>query len=173
MSISGLEVARAHWLFGALFLAMVLDEVGSTLEVGTTRRPSYYLPLVLLLAGAGMWGASVFANSVIDAVVHSLWGDVLLAAGSLELQRRRGRLRAWWGPLVVPIAVAVCGGLFLAHSDGPLSDPAARWHVLMGWALVMAGTVGVVWVRRQRRGWLMAYGTLLAAFSFLLLTFPR
>ena len=72
MSISGLEVARAHWLFGALFLAMVLDEVGSSLEVGTTRRPSYYLPLVLLLAGVGMWGASVFANSVIDAVVHSL-----------------------------------------------------------------------------------------------------
>jgi hypothetical protein len=43
----------------------------------------------------------------------------------------------------------------------------------MGCALVAAALGGVIWVRRGGLQWLAAYGAPLAAFSFLLLTFPR
>ena len=174
MTISGAEVARAHWLFGALFLAMVLEELGPPLVHAEGRRASLAFPLVFLVAGASMWGAAVFGNTAIDAVVHSLWGDVLIAGGILDLQRRRGRLQAAWGPLVLPLAIGICGVLFLAHSEGsPSQDPSALWHVLMGLVLFLAGIGGLAWVRRGSVRWLAAYGAPLAAFSFLLLTFPR
>jgi hypothetical protein len=174
MSISGAEVARAHWLFGALFLAVVLEELGPPLMQSRAGRASYAFPVILLLAGASMWGAAVFGNTAIDAVVHSIWGDVLIGAGVLDLQRRRGRLQTAWAPLVLPLAIGICGALFLVHSEGsPAQDPSALWHLLMGGALVAAGIGGVLWVRRGGVQWLAAYGTPLAAFSFLLLTFPR
>jgi len=174
VTISGSEVARAHWLFGALFLVMVLEELGPPAIRSLSGRASLAFPVVLLLAGVSMWGAAVFGNTAIDAVVHSLWGDVLIAAGVLDLQRRRGRLHAAWGPLVLPVAIGLCGALFLAHSEGsPSKDLTALWHVLMGAVLVAAGIGGVVWVRRGHIQWLAAYGAPLAAFSILLLTFPR
>ena len=174
MTISGTEVARAHWLFGAFFLAMVLEELGPPLVRSKMGRASFTFPAVLLLAGVSMWGAAVFGNTAIDAVVHSLWGDVLIVGGVLDLQRRRGRLHASWGPLVLPLAIGICGALFLSHSEGsPANDPSALWHVLMGAALVAAAMGGVMWVRRGGLQWLAAYGAPLAAFSFLLLTFPR
>jgi hypothetical protein len=174
VTISGSEVARAHWLFGAIFLAMVLEELGPHLMRSVSGRASFAFPVVFLLAGVSMWGAAVFGNTAIDAVVHSLWGDVLIAAGVLDLQRRRGRLHASWGPLVLPAAIGLCGALFLAHSEGsPSADPTALWHVLMGGVLVASGVGGLVWVRRGGLQWLAAYAAPLAAFSFLLLTFPR
>ncbi|HMC36286.1 MAG TPA: hypothetical protein VKK30_00300, partial [Actinomycetota bacterium] len=77
MTISGSEVARAHWLFGALFLVMVLEELGPPAIRSLSGRASLAFPVVFLLAGVSMWGAAVFGNTAIDAVVHSLWGDVL------------------------------------------------------------------------------------------------
>lgn len=174
MTINGSEVARAHWLFGAIFLAMVLQELGPPVVRAGVRRASFAFPVVFLLAGVSMWGAAVFGNTAIDAVVHSLWGDVLIAAGVLDLQRRRGRLHAAWGPLVLPVAIGLCGALFLAHSEGsPAKDPTALWHVLMGGVLVAAALGGVMWVRRGSLRWLGAYSAPLTAFSLLLLTFPR
>ena len=171
LSISGNEVARSHWLFGAFFLAMILDELGSSWQ--GLESTSYAFPTVFLIAGAGMWGAAVFANSVVDAVVHSLWGDVLLATGVIELQRRRNRLARPWARFAVPAAIVVCGALFLAHSDGPVTDPASHWHVLMGRTLIGAGLVGFVRALRRSRVWLFAYSAQLTAFSVLLLTFPK
>jgi hypothetical protein len=174
MTISGSEVARAHWLFGAFFLVMVLEELGPPVLRSMSGRASFAFPVVFLLAGVSMWGAAVFGNSAIDTVVHSLWGDVLIAAGVLDLQRRRGRLHAAWGPLVLPVAIGLCGALFLAHSEGsPATNPDALWHVLMGAVLVAAALGGVMWVRRGGLQWLVAYGAPLTAFSLLLLTFPR
>src|SRR5919201_3453365 len=118
MSVSGAEVARAHWLFGAFLLAVVLDELGPPLVQSRAGRASFAFPVILLVAGASMWGAAVFGNTAIDAVVHSIWGDVLIAAGVLDLQRRRGRLHTSWAPLVLPLAIAICGALFLVHSEG-------------------------------------------------------
>jgi hypothetical protein len=174
VSVSGAEVARAHWLFGAFFLAVLLEELGPPLVLSGASRASFAFPVILLVAGASMWGAAVFGNTAIDAVVHSIWGDVLIAAGILDLQRRRGRLQTSWAPLVLPLAIGICGALFLVHSEGsPARDIDALWHVLMGAALVAAGIGGVAWVRRGGVQWLAAYGAPLATFSFLLLTFPR
>ena len=79
-----------------------------------------------------------------------------------------------WSPRLWGLLVVVCGALFLAHSEGsPSKDLTALWHVLMGAVLVAAGIGGVVWVRRGHIQWLAAYGAPLAAFSILLLTFPR
>jgi len=77
-----IQIARAHWVLGALFLAIILEEYVPLL--GRDRRRlqsrSLLVPWALMLGGVGVWATTVFADIVHDMLVHTLWGDVLFAA---------------------------------------------------------------------------------------------
>ena len=175
MTIDPAEVARAHWLFGALFLAIVLEEFAPLVAARSPAEPrrSLAIPAVLVLAGVSMWGAAVFGADTLDALAHSLWGDTLIAAGVVEFARRLGRLATPWTAYVLPLTLAVCGVLFMAHvHDSPLEDPVALGHVSMGVLLVLAGMTGAAEARRPSGRRLVAYSAPLLAFATILLAYP-
>ncbi len=92
MTLPQIQIARGHWLLGALFLAIVLEEYLPlrSRDRGDVRSRSVVVPWALMLGGAGVWATCVFSDVVHDMLVHFLWGDVLFAGGALELARRRG-----------------------------------------------------------------------------------
>jgi hypothetical protein len=141
-----IQIARGHWILGALFLAVILEEYVPLL--GTDGRPvrsrSQLVPWALMIGGIAVWATTVVADVVHDMLIHSLWGDILFAAGALELARRRGVYERPWLDLVLPLTFLSCGLLFLAHV---LIDPGgqgANWHLAMGLLLVLAGILELV-----------------------------
>lgn len=152
MILPQIQIARAHWILGALFLAIILDEylplVGR--DGTAVRSRSYVVPWALIIGAVGVWATVVFADVVHDMLVHFLWGDILFAAGALELARRRGVYERPWLDNVLPLAFLSCGVLFIVHV---LIDPAgqgARWHLAMGSLLIAAGLIDLIRVRRRR-----------------------
>ena len=152
MILPQIQIARAHWILGALFLAIILDEYLPL--VGTAGRParsrSLLVPCALIVGAAGVWATVVFADVVHDMLVHFLWGDILFAAGALELARRRGVYERRWLDGVLPIAFLSCGALFLVHVAIDPSGQGARWHLLMGTLLIAGGLLDLVRVLRRR-----------------------
>jgi len=153
MILPQIQIARAHWILGALFLAIVLDEYLPLVGRGgrVARSRSVVVPWALMVGGAGVWATVVFADVVHDMLVHFLWGDILFAAGALELARRRGVYERPWLDLVLPLAFLSCGVLFIVHV---LIDPlgqGAHWHLGMGILLIAAGVLDLlrVWLRRS------------------------
>jgi hypothetical protein len=146
-----IQIARAHWLLGALFLAIVLEEylprVGRRERRASSR--SLVVPWALMLGGVGVWATTVFADNVHDMLVHSLWGDVLFVAGALELARRRGVYERRWLDAVLPGAFASCGALFLFHV-WIHSTPGDGWHLAMGTLLILGGALELIGLRRPR-----------------------
>jgi hypothetical protein len=146
-----IQIARAHWALGALFLAIILEEYVPL--VGRDRRPlrsrSTLVPWALMLGGVGVWATTVFADIVHDMLVHTLWGDVLFAAGALELARRRGVYERAWLSGVLPVAFLSCGGLFLVHVAIDPSSQGERWHLAMGLLLIAAGSLELIRVWRR------------------------
>ena len=151
MTLPQIQIARAHWVLGALFLAIVLEEYLPV--VGRDGRParwrSLVVPWALMLGGAGAWATTVFADVVHDMVIHFLWGDILFAAGSLELARRRGVYDRPWLDGVLPVAFLSCGALFIVHEQIH-STSGDSWHLVMGSLLMAAGILELVRVRRGR-----------------------
>jgi hypothetical protein len=152
MTLPQIQIARAHWVLGALFLAIILDEY---LPVGArdghlARSRSLVAPWALMLGGVGVWATAVFADVVHDMPVHVLWGDVLFAAGALELARRRGVYERPWLDGVLPVAFLSCGVLFIIHDRIDPSGPGDRWHLVMGALLIAAGALELVRVLRRR-----------------------
>jgi hypothetical protein len=150
-----IQIARAHWLLGALFLAIILEEYVPS--AGSDGRPvksrSMLVPWALMLGGVGAWATAVFADVVHDIPVHTLWGDILFAAGALELARRRGVYERPWLDKVLPVTFASCGALFIVHV---LIDPSGQgndWHLAMGVLLIAGGVLELVpmWRRRASR----------------------
>ena len=152
MILPQIQIARAHWVLGALFLAIVLEEYVPLIgRDGPPARPSsLVVPWALMLGGAGVWATVVFADVVHDMLVHFVWGDVLFAAGSLELARRRGVYERPWLDLVLPLAFLSCGVLFIVHVLIDPSGQGAHWHLTMGILLTAAGILDLVRVRRPR-----------------------
>ena len=78
-----IQIARAHWILGALFLAIILDEylplVGSPGRAVRSRSP--LVPCALIIGAVGVWATVVFADVVHDMLVHFLWGDIVRKAG--------------------------------------------------------------------------------------------
>jgi hypothetical protein len=169
-----IQIARAHWLLGALFLAIILEEYVP--RRGDDGRPvrsrSLLVPWALMLGGVGAWATTVFADVVHDMIVHTLWGDILFAAGALELARRRGVYERPWLEYVLPTAFISCGALFLVHV---FLDPAGQgggWHIALGALLIAGGELELVPVSR-RRGWPIRLSALpLAAFALALIAIP-
>jgi hypothetical protein len=169
-----IQIARAHWLLGALFLAIILEEylplIGRDGRVA--RSCSLVVPWALLVGAAGVWATVVFADVAHDMLVHFLWGDVLFAAGALELARRRGVYDRPWLDGVLPFTFLSCGVLFIVHV---LIDPAgqgAHWHLAMGILLIAAGIFDFVRVRRRRPSLIPLALLPLTGFALALIAIP-
>jgi hypothetical protein len=174
MILPQIEIARAHWILGALFLAIVLDEYLPLIGRGgmPVRSRSVAVPWALMVGGVGVWATVVFADVAHDMLVHFLWGDILFAAGALELARRRGVYDRPWLDLVLPLAFLSCGVLFIVHV---LIDPAgqgAHWHMAMGILLILAGALELVRVRLHRSPVVPLAIVPLAGFALALIAIP-
>jgi hypothetical protein len=152
MILPQIQIARAHWVLGALFLAIILDEYLPLVGRGgrLARSRSLVVPWALMLGGVGVWATAVFADIVHDMPIHVLWGDVLFAAGALELARRRGVYERPWLDGVLPVAFLSCGALFIVHERIDPSGPGDRWHLAMGALLIAAGILELARVIRRR-----------------------
>jgi hypothetical protein len=174
MILPQIQIARGHWLLGALFLAIILEEYVPL--IGRDGRParsrSLVVPWALMIGGVGVWVTVVVADVVHDMLVHFLWGDILFAAGALELARRRGVYERPWLDGVLPFAFLSCGVLFIVHV---LIDPAgqgAQWHLAMGILLTVAGVLDFIRVAR-RQTFLIPLAVLpLAGFALALIAIP-
>jgi hypothetical protein len=169
-----IQIARAHWILGALFLAIVLDEYLPL--VGADGRPvrsrSVVVPWALIVGAVGVWATVVFADVVHDMLVHFLWGDILFAAGALELARRRGVYERRWLDVVLPLAFLSCGVLFMVHV---LIDPGGQgvhWHLGMGILLIAAGVLDLIRVHWARHSLIPLALLPLAAFAVALIAIP-
>ena len=174
MILPQIQIARAHWVLGALFLAIIVEEyVPSVGRDGRrVRSRSLLVPWALMLGGVGVWATTVFADIVHDMLIHSLWGDVLFLAGGLELARRRGVYERPWLAGVLPVAFLSSGGLFLLHVAIDPSSQGERWHLAMGLLLIAGGVLELVRVWRQRTP-LVPLGLLpLAGFALAVIAIP-
>jgi hypothetical protein len=138
-----IQIARAHWLLGALFLAVILEEYVPLIsgDGRPVRSRSLLVPWALMLGAVGVWATSVFADVAHDILVHALWGDILFAGGALELARRRGVYERPWLDGVLPVVFLSCGGLFLAHVAIDPSNQGAHWHLALGLLLIAGGVL--------------------------------
>ncbi|MBS1845611.1 MAG: hypothetical protein JST53_14435 [Actinobacteria bacterium] len=174
MILPQIQIARGHWILGALFLAIILDEylplIGRDDQPARSRSP--LIGWALMIGGAGVWATVIFADVVHDMLVHFLWGDLLLAAGALELARRRGVYERPWLDYVLPLAILGCGLLFLVHVEIDPEGQGARWHLSMGLLLVAAGLLELLRLRWPRVAAIPLGLPALAAFALLLIAIP-
>ena len=149
MILPQIQIARAHWALGALFLAIILDEYlpirGRDGRLGHQR--STLIGWALLVGGAGVWATVVFADVVHDMLIHFLWGDIVFAAGGLELARRRGVYERPWLDYVLPLTFLSCGILFLVHVRIDPEGQGAHWHLAMGLLLIAGGLLEMIRMR--------------------------
>jgi hypothetical protein len=174
MILPQIEIARAHWILGALFLAIVLDEYLPLVRADgrAVRGRSIVIPWALIVGAFGVWATVVFADVVHDMLVHFLWGDILFAAGSLELARRRGVYERPWLDVVLPLAFLGCGVLFIVHV---LIDPGGQgthWHLAMGSLLIAAGLLELIRIARGRTAAFPLALLPLSAFALALIAIP-
>jgi hypothetical protein len=174
MILPQIQIARAHWVLGALFLAIILEEylplVGRDGRVARSR--SLIVPWALMLGGVGVWATAVFADIVHDMPVHILWGDVLFAAGALELARRRGVYERPWLDGVLPLTFLSCGILFIVHQRIDPNGPGDRWHLAMGALLIAAGALELVRLGRRRASSMPLALLPLTGFALALIAIP-
>jgi hypothetical protein len=152
VTLPQIQIARAHWVLGALFLAIILEEYLPLRgrDGRAARSRSLLVPWALMIGGVGVWATCVFADIVHDMLIHFLWADVLFAAGTLELARRRGVYERPWLDFVLPLTFFSCGVLFIVHERIDPTGQGAGWHIEMGTMLMVAGLLELVRVRRRR-----------------------
>jgi hypothetical protein len=169
-----ITIARAHWVLGALFLAIIVEEyvplVGR--DGRRLRSRSMLVPWALILGAVGVWATTVFADIAHDMLVHSLWGDILFAAGALELARRRGVYERPWLDAVLPMTFLSCGALFLVHVAIDPSGQGSQWHLAMGLLLIAGGSLELVRLVRRRTPLIPLALLPLSAFALALIAIP-
>jgi hypothetical protein len=174
MIIPHLYIARAHWALGALFLVVILEEYlpRPAARGGAMPARSLIVPWGLMAGGVGVWATTVFTDVVHDMLVHSLWGDILFAAGALELARRRGVFERRWSRAVLPAAFLSCGLLFIFHEQIHSTGAGDRWHVAMGVLLIAGGGLELIVPRRDRATRVPLSAVPLIAFALTLIAIP-
>jgi hypothetical protein len=174
VTLPQIQIARAHWILGALFLAIILDEYLPLVGRGgrLVRSRSSVVPWALIVGAVGAWATVVFADVVHDMLLHFLWGDILFAAGSLELARRRGVYDRPWLDSVLPLAFLSCGVLFIVHVWIDPAGQGAHWHLAMGILLIAAGVLELVRVRVRRAPAIPLALLPLAGFALALIAIP-
>lgn len=174
MILPQIQIARAHWLLGALFLAIILEEyvplVGR--DGRRLRSRSLLVPWALMFGAVGVWATTVFADIVHDMLVHTLWGDILFAAGALELARRRGVYERRWLDAVLPFAFVSCGGLFLVHVAIDPASQGRSWHLAMGLLLIIGGLLELLRLWRRRAPLISLALLPLAGFALAVIAIP-
>lgn len=174
MIIPHIYIARAHWALGVLFLVILLEEyVPRPAHRGEpVAGRSMIVPWGLMLGGVGVWATTVFTDVVHDMLVHSLWGDVLFAAGALELARRHGVCERPWLRAVMPLAFLSCGGLFIFHEQIHSTGIGDRWHVAMGVLLILGGGLELLRPRRAQPWKVPLSAVPLFGFALVLIAIP-
>jgi hypothetical protein len=169
-----IQIARAHWVLGALFLAIILEEYVPRVDDDgqPVRSRSLLVPWALMLGGVGAWATTVFADVVHDTIVHTLWGDILFAAGALELARRRGVYERPWLEDVLPLTFVSCGALFMVHVLLDPSGQGTAWHMTMGALLIAGGALEIIPLRRRRPTMIPLAAWPLSAFALALIAIP-
>jgi hypothetical protein len=169
-----ITIARGHWALGALFLAVILEEYVPRMddEGRPIRSRSLLVPWALLAGAVGVWITVVVADIVHDILIHFLWGDILFAAGALELARRRGVYERPWLDWVLPAAFASCGALFLVHVRLDPTSQGAHWHLAMGLLLIAGGLIEFVRLGLRRAPLITPAVLPLSAFALALIAIP-
>lgn len=147
---------NVHWLFATGLLAFGLCLLARALageelwNRSTWRR--YLLPAVLFVVGAAMWPVTVFyVVSPIHTLAHTTWAQLTMLAGIAQLGLTAGRLTSRWWNLVVPVAVAASGAMFVIHEQNPwLFMRSSFLHHLIGWTLVLGALIPLALVFRPR-----------------------
>lgn len=174
MILPQIQIARAHWLLGTLFLAIILEEylprVGG--DGRAVRSRSLLVPWALMVGAVGVWATTVFADIVHDMLVHTLWGDILFAAGALELARRRGVYERPWLDAVLPITFLSCGALFLFHVVMDPAGQGSHWHLAMGLLLIAGGVLELIRLVRRKAPLIPLAVLPLTAFALALIAIP-
>ena len=174
MILPQITIARAHWILGALFLAIIVEEyvpfVGR--DGRRVRSRSLLVPWALILGAGGVWATAVFADIVHDMLIHSLWGDILFSAGALELARRRGIYERPWLDAVLPVTFVSCGALFLVHVAIDPTGQGSHWHLAMGLLLITGGTLELLRLWRRRAPLIPLAVLPLTAFALALIAIP-
>jgi uncharacterized membrane protein YgdD (TMEM256/DUF423 family) len=169
-----ITIARGHWLLGALFLAVILEEYLPRVdgEGRPVRSRSLVIPWALMIGAVGVWVTVVVADIVHDILIHFLWGDILFAAGALELARRRGVYERRWLDGVLPATFLSCGALFIVHVRIDPSSQGAHWHLAMGLCLIAGGLLEFVRLGARRAPAISPALVPLSGFALALIAIP-
>lgn len=114
---------QVRWLGKAAFVVVTLLLLAP--ETGWLKNRWVFWLLPALLVGYGiesyadLWihGSVVPHGYAAESRQHLLQGSSLLVAGVVEALLLAGRLRAWLWRLVLPLALAVVGIVFLMHAQ--------------------------------------------------------
>ena len=147
----------AHWWFASLFLLLGLILLAEVI-VGPAvfgRRPwrRYLWPCTALAAGALLWLVAALSTfSTLHLVAHSMWAQMAMIAGGVELALVRGRLHHQAWHLMTAAAFALSGASMLIHEqNGWLFARSSFLHHLMGWTFVLAAVFPIGKAIQPRR----------------------
>jgi hypothetical protein len=132
-----------HWLFATGFLALGLCLLAEAIvgpEVWRRRGWRAYLwPTLAFMLGLLLWPVSVFfTNSTVHMLAHSVWAQVAMLAGAVELALVRGKLSGQWWSITSAAALLVSGTAFLVHEQNPwLFSRSAFLHHALGWTAIV------------------------------------
>jgi hypothetical protein len=149
---------NVHWLFGTGFLLLGLLLLAEAIvgpAVWRRRTWRVYLwPSLAFALGALLWPVAVFfTSSTLHMLAHTIWAEVAILAGAVQIALARGRLTSrWWG-LTLTATMVVSGAAFLIHEqNGWLFSRSAFLHHALGWMLVVAALFPLAQALQPRRG---------------------
>jgi hypothetical protein len=149
---------NVHWLFGTGFLLLGLLLLAEAIvgpAVWRRRTWRVYLwPSLAFALGALLWPVAVFfTSSTLHMLAHTVWAEVAILAGAVQIALARGRLTSrWWG-LTLTATMVVSGAAFLIHEqNGWLFSRSAFLHHALGWMLVVAALFPLAQALQPRRG---------------------
>ena len=146
-----------HWVFASGVLVLGLIMIAQAIAgptVWAKRRWRVYLwPGIVFGLGILMWPVmTVYTNSAIHMVAHSIWAQALMVMGAAELGLAKGKLSSPWWRLAAPVGIAFSGLAFLVHEqNGWLFARSAFLHHLIGWTLIVASLLPLGEALRPRR----------------------
>jgi hypothetical protein len=154
-----------HWLFAAGFLLLglvLLAEAVVGQGVWRKRRWRVYVwPGIAFALGVLLWPVAVFfTSSTLHMLAHTLWAEVALIAGAVQLAVAHGKLTSRWWNLTLAAAMFASGAAFLIHEqNGWLFSRAAFLHHALGWVLVVAALIPLASTLQPRSNlWRAGFG---------------
>jgi hypothetical protein len=132
----------AHWWFASIFLLLGLIMLAEVV-VGPKvfdRRPwrRYLWPCAALGSGVLLWLVAALSTfSTLHLIAHSIWAQMSMIAGGVELALVRGLLKRPAWSLATAAMFSVSGVSFLVHEqNGWLFARSAFLHHAIGWVLI-------------------------------------